>query len=196
MTSSRSPARSSRTTRRAPVARARASRPGFARGGSRGAFPQRAVAARAGRHRFAGARGTLRRQAGFSLLEVLVAFVILALVGTAIFRLFGGALGNAAAADEWSRATLLAEARLVQAATADPLREASDSGTEDDGRLRWETKVVFWEPADVSPEARAASEPFPIRLFRVTSVVRLPSAPGRDRAVTLETVRIGARESK
>ena len=34
---------------------------------------------------------------GFSLLEVLVAFVILSLVATALFRMFGGALGNAAA---------------------------------------------------------------------------------------------------
>jgi prepilin-type N-terminal cleavage/methylation domain-containing protein len=34
---------------------------------------------------------------GFSLLEVLVAFVIVALVATALFRLFGGALNNASA---------------------------------------------------------------------------------------------------
>ena len=54
--------------------------------------------------------------AGFSLLEVLVAFVILALVGTALFQLFGGALNNASAADEYSRAALFAESRLTAAA--------------------------------------------------------------------------------
>ena len=37
------------------------------------------------------------RASGFSLLEVLAAFVILALVGTALFRLFSGALGNVVA---------------------------------------------------------------------------------------------------
>ena len=35
-----------------------------------------------------------RRTRGFSLLEVLVAFVILALVGTTLFRLFGASLNN------------------------------------------------------------------------------------------------------
>ena len=44
------------------------------------------------------------RTAGFSLLEVLAAFVILALVATALFRLFSGSLSNASAAEEWSRA--------------------------------------------------------------------------------------------
>ena len=49
---------------------------------------------------------------GFSLLEVLVAFVILALVATAIFRLIGGALGNAGVAEDVSRAVLVAQSRL------------------------------------------------------------------------------------
>jgi len=51
------------------------------------------------------ARQAGRRHArGFSLLEVLVAFVILALVAGALFELFGGALRNAGAAGEWTRA--------------------------------------------------------------------------------------------
>src|SRR6478609_1305712 len=69
---------------------------------------------------------TCNRHRGFSLLEVLVAFVIVALVATALFRLFGGALNNASAAGEWSRALLLAESRLALAANVVPLREASD----------------------------------------------------------------------
>ena len=67
------------------------------------------------------------RHCGFSLLEVLVAFVIVALVVTALFRLFGGALGNASAADEWTRALLVAQSRLALAASVEPLREATDA---------------------------------------------------------------------
>ena len=55
----------------------------------------------------------MRRARGFSLLEVLVAFVILAAVATALFRLFSGALANASAADEYSRAMLVAESALA-----------------------------------------------------------------------------------
>ena len=40
-------------------------------------------------------RVLLSASRGFSLIEVLAAFVILALVGTALFRIFAGALGNA-----------------------------------------------------------------------------------------------------
>ena len=61
---------------------------------------------------------------------MLVAFIIVALVVTALFRLFGGALGNASAADEWSRALLVAQSRLALAASAQPLREATDAGSE------------------------------------------------------------------
>ena len=53
------------------------------------------IAARRFRSSIAGAR----HAGGFSLLEVLVAFIIVALVVTALFRLYGGALGNASAAD-------------------------------------------------------------------------------------------------
>ena len=72
--------------------------------------------------------------AGFSLLEVLVAFIILALVGTALFELFGGALNNASAADEYSRAALFAESRLTAAALETPLREGGDQGVSEDGK--------------------------------------------------------------
>ena len=41
---------------------------------------------------------------GFSLLEVLAAFVILALVATALFRLFSASLNNVSAAEENPRA--------------------------------------------------------------------------------------------
>jgi prepilin-type N-terminal cleavage/methylation domain-containing protein len=52
------------------------------------------------------------REHGFSLLEVLVAFVILSLVATALFRLFSGALNNASASEDYSRAVLVAESAL------------------------------------------------------------------------------------
>ena len=133
------------------------------------------------------------RSRGFSLLEVLVAFVILALVATALFRLFGGALNNASAADDWSRALLLAETRLAVAATTTPLREATDQGTQKDTPLRWQTKVEPYTAPDTSPELERASETTPTRVYRVTAEVRFPSDTGRDRVVTLSTLRLAAR---
>jgi len=133
------------------------------------------------------------RSRGFSLLEVLVAFVILALVATALFRLFGGALNNASAADEWSRALLLAETRLALAANAVPLREGGEQGAEPDSRMRWETKVTGYLPPDTPPELERVSDNTPTRLFRVSAEVHFPSDTGGDRVVALSTVKVAAR---
>src|SRR5260370_39045301 len=85
-------------------------------------------------------------QHGFSLLEVLAAFVILALVGTALFRLFSGALGNAALSDEYSRATLYAESRLAALGVETPLREGVQQRTSEDGYYARTVKIQPYTP--------------------------------------------------
>ena len=130
---------------------------------------------------------------GFSLLEVLVAFVIISLVATALFRLFGGALANAAAANEWSRAMLVAETRLTVAANAQPLREAVDQGNDSDGRIRWESKVTPYDPPSTPDDIAHASETMPTRLYRVSVDVRFPSDNGGERKISLTTLKLAAR---
>jgi general secretion pathway protein I len=131
---------------------------------------------------------------GFSLLEVLAAFVILALVATSLFGLFSGALGNASAADDWSRALLVAESRLALVAESRPLVEGSGEGTEDDGKLRWESRVARWEPPDAAPDAAGVSDTLPTRLYRVEVDVRFPGLSGTERVISLATVRLAARD--
>jgi general secretion pathway protein I len=134
-----------------------------------------------------------RPQSGFSVLEVLVAFIIVGLVVTALFRLFGGALGNAAAADEWTRALLVAESRLTLAASAVPLRETADAGTDDGGRIAWRTSVTPYIPPDADPDLERLSQSMPTQLYRVSVDVRFPGNAGRERSLSLSTVRLGPR---
>jgi general secretion pathway protein I len=133
---------------------------------------------------------------GFSLLEVLVAFVILSLVATALFRLFSGALQNVSAADDYSRAVLIAESVLTGAAAVRPLREATETGSTDEGRIEWTTRVVAWTPPGISPDLERTSEAMPTRLYRITVEVMFPSPAGGQRKYALATTRIGARESQ
>ena len=128
---------------------------------------------------------------GFSLLEVLVAFVILALVGTALFGLFGGALRNAASAEDWSRAMLVAQTRLVEAANVQPLREGSNAGTDADGRIAWQTSVAPYVVPDPNADLERVSESMAVRLYRVAVDVRFAGGDGRDRTVSLATVKLG-----
>lgn len=134
-----------------------------------------------------------RRVRGFSLIEVLVAFVILALVATALFRLFGDSLGNAAAAEDWSRALLVAESQLEEAATAQPLREGAERGSDASGRVQWETRVAPYDAPDVDPDLERASEALGTRMYRITVDVRFTGANGRERTFSLGTIRVGSR---
>jgi len=131
-----------------------------------------------------------KRAAGFSLLEVLAAFVILALVATALFRLFSGSLSNASAAEEWSRALLLAESQLDQAASAQPLKESSERGTDSTGNVHWETNIVAYAPPDATSDAERAAELLGTRLLRVTTEVTFPAAVKGERKVSLTTIKL------
>jgi general secretion pathway protein I len=130
---------------------------------------------------------------GFSVLEVLVAFIIVALVVTALFQLFGGALRNASGAGDWTRALLVAQSRLELAASTQPLREASDAGTEPDGRTAWRASVTPYVPPDPNPDLERASESMPTRLYRINVDVTFPGDDGKSRTVSLSTMRIGQR---
>lgn len=69
-----------------------------------------------------------RPQAGFTLLEILVAFVVLALVGGALLQLFQGGLQNLAAGEGHGRAALLAESTLSQLRAAHTLSPGEQRG--------------------------------------------------------------------
>jgi general secretion pathway protein I len=132
-----------------------------------------------------------RRHRGFSLIEVLVAFVILALVATALFNLFSVSLNNVAAAEEWSRALTVAESRLDAAAVAQPLREGSESGNTADGRVQWTATVAPYVAPAADPELDAASQALATRLFRISVEVKYTGGDGKSRTLSLSTVRLG-----
>ena len=131
---------------------------------------------------------------GFSLLEVLVAFVILALVATALFRLFSGALNNGSAADDYSRAALIAESRLASLAVEKPLREGQEQGASPDGRYTWEAKIERYAPPGTTPDLERLGEFLPTRLWHLAVTVIWPADSPSKRSYSLATVRLGPRE--
>jgi general secretion pathway protein I len=134
------------------------------------------------------------RQAGFSLIEVLAAFVVLALVGTALFRLFSGALGNVSLADEYRRAALFAESRLAAMGVESTLREGTDQGTSEDNRYTWSSHIEAYKPPDAKPSLGLAPETSALQLWRIVVEVRWPGNAGNDRTIALTTVKAAARE--
>jgi general secretion pathway protein I len=138
--------------------------------------------------------GVIAKSLGFSLLEVLVAFIILALVGTALFELFGGALNNASAADEYSRAALFGESRLTAAAVETPLREGGDQGVSEDGKFAWATRIEPYVAPGTTADEDRLGQLAAVRLWRISVIVSWPGTLGNQRSVSLATVRLAPKQ--
>jgi general secretion pathway protein I len=83
---------------------------------------------------------TRRACRGFSLLEVLVAFTILAMLLASLFQVFSGGLHAARAGDRYTRATVIAQSRLAAVGLDQPLYEGVFSGTSGD-TYHWRVTV-------------------------------------------------------
>ena len=122
---------------------------------------------------------------GFSLLEVLVAFAILAISLGVLLQIFQRALTTTAISGDYSRIVALAEARLAAVGADIPLEEGVHTGEPEDG-MDW---IVSIEP--YTPEGWLGEDPAQsVQPFVVTAVASLPTLAGA-RQVTLRSLRLG-----
>ena len=70
----------------------------------------------------------MRRARGFTLLEILVAFTLLALLGGTLLQLFQGGLRNIDSSDKISHAALLARSKLAELQSVKALAIGQQSG--------------------------------------------------------------------
>jgi len=126
------------------------------------------------------------RDDGFTLLEVLVALVVLSTAVVAALQLFGGGLRLARSAGDQAEAVLLANANLANLDPG-PLTEGTEEGH--DGPYRWTRRVTI-DPS-LLPIDPDTPEAVTIRLARVTVEVRWGQGR-RFELATLRTWRIGS----
>lgn len=130
-----------------------------------------------------------RAQAGFTLIEVIVAFVLLALVLTAVFQIFSTGLSRAADLDEYSKALVVAQSRLAATGVEDKLERREASGQSEDGRYRWTVRIEpYQESREGAPEPQGS-----LLMFKVDSIVGWRAADGRERELHLSTLQLGPR---
>jgi general secretion pathway protein I len=121
------------------------------------------------------------RDQGFTLLEVLVALVVLSTTVVAVLQLFGGGLRLARTAGDHTDAALLASAKLADLESG-PLTEGETAGTE--GPYRWIRRVSLAPSLlPVEPDTPEAAR---IRLARVNVEVQW----GQGRRFELATLRV------
>lgn len=97
---------------------------------------------------------------GFSLLETLVAFSILALSVGVLLRIFGGGAQMTGKAEERARAVSLAESLLVEQACEECELPPGETSGEIDDRFRWTMRVDPYQPAEGAWPDNMQVEPF------------------------------------
>ena len=132
---------------------------------------------------------SIARNRGFTLIEVVVAFLLLSVVMATGFELFTTGMRRASDIEERATALGIAQSRLAAAGVEMPLKEASASGQTDDGRYQWTTTIAK------SSEGEAdASQPIQTAygLFRIDVKVTWRGSDQRDHSLDLATLQLGS----
>ena len=136
---------------------------------------------------FDGVATGLSSQRGYTLIEVLVAFAVLAGALTLLLGILTGASRQVRWADQAGRAALHAQSLLDQSGIGEPLQPGQREGDFEDGRYQWTLMVERWRDPAVPPPATL--DPGAPRLMRLQLDVRWGDGGPRER-LRLESLRL------
>ena len=136
----------------------------------------------------------IRQHKGFSLLEILVAFAIMAVALTIVLRIFGSGVNNAVISEEYSLAVQIAESIMARTGVESPLQVGEMSGTEAD-KYDWWIRVtpVAAPPPKSRPRFKSQQEISDQPVLQLMAVhVRVSWGEGKDqqRSVELNNLRL------
>jgi general secretion pathway protein I len=120
---------------------------------------------------------------GYTLVEVLVAFVILAMALTVLLRIFAGGVRNIAVSADYAKAVLIAESQLAASGIGEPLYAGETQGVEGED-FTWTRSITRYQP---SPDYTSSVKN--LEAWHVTVTVEWPGARG-SRSIDMSTVRL------
>jgi len=83
----------------------------------------------------------MRRHKGFSLLEILVAFAVMAIALTIVLRIFGSGVNAAVVSEDYMLATQIAESLMARTGVETPLQVGETNGVEGN-RFYWRIRIT------------------------------------------------------
>jgi len=125
------------------------------------------------------------KQQGFSLLEILIAFSILALSLGILLKIFSAGVNTAVVAEDYTAAVQIAESLMAKTGVETPLQAGQDSGLENE-KYHWlvEVSPFMFNPENVDATAITAV------LFKVKVIVSWGDDNANDRQVELTTLKL------
>ncbi len=132
-----------------------------------------------------------RSQSGFTLLEVVVAFVVLALITSVVFEVFSTWLARTSSLGERSQALAIAQSKLatVGLGLEETVKEGEARGESADRRYQWTLRIERYG-ADPEPGAPLQST---FSLYRAEARVKWLGAEGREHDLALSNLQLGPR---
>lgn len=124
---------------------------------------------------------------GLTLMEVLVAFIVLSLTMAVILHIFSGGMRNSGRADSYSRAVFLAQSRLAAVGIESPLLPGETNGSIG-ANLQWRVSI-----SRVEDGGEADRLLLPVRQYVVRAQVAWQE-DGRDKQIEISSVRLGPRQ--
>ena len=134
----------------------------------------------------------MRRQRGFTLIEIVVAFVVLSLVLVTSFEIFTGGMRRASDLEDYSRALVLAQGKLAAAGTEEPYKEGELAGDSEDRRFHWVVATRRTDEGAPPPGQPANNNPY--ALYRVDVRVGWAGADAKEHSLALSTLGLGPRQ--
>jgi general secretion pathway protein I len=130
------------------------------------------------------------RQRGFSLLEILVAFTILAMSLGLLMQIFSGSLGNASVARDQAQATTLARSLLAGMGLETTLAPTQATGSVAD-KFQWRVEVSPFIQAPRQGELESQHPRAALDLWQIdVQVAWGGESKGPARTVTMSTLRL------